>query len=178
MVGSHRVLLALLAPLLVVGCRSTAPPVLLYEGPPRPPGEIAILEIVRDRGGQGSPTVDVRKITRMSSPQQVVFQGSTGNGWSIPGHFAGPPDNQATEGRAQGTAIPHHFELPPGTYRFDVLFTPALDHLGWKHTNSELQSTSLECMPGRRYLLEGRYVEEAARWVLSAREAGPIRASR
>lgn len=167
----HRALLALVAPLLIVGCGSAPPPVLLYDGPPRPPGEIAILEVVRSRGGHGPPTVDVRRITRLSSPQQVVFQGTVGGGWSIPGHFAGPQDSQGSAGRAREGDIPDRFELPPGDYRIDILFTPALDRLGWRHTNSEMRSTTLVCGAGRRYLLEGRYVEGGAGWVLSALEA-------
>jgi hypothetical protein len=76
----YRFPLPLLLLLFSSACRTVvgAPPLILYGGPPRPPEEIAVVQIVRTHPRWGHPTVDVRKISRIDEGLSLMFQATQG----------------------------------------------------------------------------------------------------
>jgi len=156
---------------LSVGCGGSAvAPLLLYEGAPRPTGQISIIRIVKTNPKRGHPTLNVRKITRLDAPSMVVFQASQAEGWQIPAHFAGPPDNRRQGHQGNPRDLPSEFRVEPGTYQIDFLYVPAVDRWGWTHVNRDITTARLVCQPGMAYVLEGKLLEDGNGWFLSTLE--------
>lgn len=152
------------------GCASGVGPITLYEGAPRPPGEISVIRIVKTHPRWGHPTLNVRKITRMDDPTGVVFEVTPRSGWQIPGHFAGPPDTQQGPRQGDPQDFPSEFRVLPGIYQVDFLYVPVADRWGWIHGQEEMSTVRLSCTPGVAYLLEGILREDGQGFLLDMRE--------
>ena len=152
------------------GCASvdTGPPILLYEGPPRPMGEISVIEV--EGAGEGHASIYVVEITRVGATSEVIFQSRDQTAWEIPSHFGGPPGSRPGGGGASSGSAPGSFVVLPGSYQIDFRYAPAVDRWGWKHINSEENTTWVDCRPGFTYILEGKLREGNAGWILSTAE--------
>ena len=159
-------------PILGSGCggRDLGPPVALYGGAPRTSSEVSVIEVVRSRTCGDHRTILDRRITRLGTEPQVLFEAESGSDWAIPGHFGGPPDVRRGGGPGEARNLPDRFQVLPGAYQLDFLYAPSLDRWGWKHVSTEESTTWLECRPGYVYRLEGGFRGEARGWTLSTQE--------
>ena len=169
---TRRLFLALFAIAVSSACRSAEgiAPVILYGSAPRPPGEIAVVQVVKNRAGRGHATIDIRAITRMEDAPVVLYQAQEGRAWSPPEHFGGPPDTQRHAPQGDPGAVPVHFELLPGTYEILFLYVPVVDRWGYTHKRNEAETTLLNCKAGHVYYLEGKLEEEGGIWYLTSTE--------
>jgi hypothetical protein len=167
-----RTALLLVSGLISAGCggRDFGPPVALYGGAPRTSSEVSVIEVVRSRSGGDHPTILVRRITRLGTEPQVLFEAESASDWAIPGHFGGPPEIRRGGGPGEARNLPDRFQVLPGAYQLDFLYAPSLDRWGWKHVSTEESRTRLECRPGYVYRLEGGFRGEARGWTLSTQE--------
>ncbi|MFC1574934.1 hypothetical protein ACFL3Z_02525 [Gemmatimonadota bacterium] len=132
---------------LNAGCRiAPTPSPILYEGNPKPRGEIAIIEVGKERTWffGGYLTVIIEEITRVGSPSEVVFQKPEEMTWSSP----------------------NNFELLPGTYRVEFRYVQVEDARFEIHPTGPFETT-LNLRAGYRYLLS-RYADlNQGRFVLT-----------
>ncbi|MFC1791357.1 hypothetical protein ACFL0I_02695 [Gemmatimonadota bacterium] len=132
------------------GCRiAPTPSPILYEGNPKPRGEIAIIEVGKERTWWfgGYLTVRIEKITRLENASEVVFQKPEEMTWSSP----------------------NNFELLPGTYRVEFRYAQVEDAGFEIHPTGPFRTT-LNLRAGYRYLLS-RYPDlNQGRFVLTTSE--------
>ena len=163
---------ALLAMACCLGCGGAGEvtPVVLYPGPPRPPGQISGIRVVKTHSDRGDPTIIIRRITRVGDSTEVVFNAQEGGSWTPPNHFGGPPPTvQYASAGSPGEAL-IRAELLPGTYQIDYLYAPAVDRWGWTHQSRVGRTTRLDCREGYTYLLRGRLIESEEVWILDTTE--------
>lgn len=164
--GYTAVIVTLLAMVSACAGSSGPGPIHLYPGPAKNADDVSIIRVVKSHPSRGHPTIDIRKITELSDSMVVVFQALAGNrGFAVPAHFGGLPD-PGQKGGGNPKDLPSEFHLPPGSYRIEYLYVPAVDRFGWTHRNRLTHTTDVICVAGNTYILEGKLHPDGGAWSL------------